>query len=64
MVNLILWGLLVFGMFNIVMSFASMTKNFWSAVIYKVIPFVGGVSCIIIALNQLEFINLQTIFIK
>ncbi len=52
------YGLLAFGVFNIIMSFAQMTKNFTSAVLFKAIPFIGGVMCVIFSLQYMNIINI------
>lgn len=52
------YSLLVFGMFFICMSFIVHTSNFKSAVVFKIFPFFGGVNCVIVALTNLNVINI------
>ena len=43
-INLIV---MLFGVFSIVMSFAMNTRNFMSAILFKIVPFFGGFAIMI-----------------
>jgi hypothetical protein len=48
-----IWIVLVAGIFNMVMSLITNTKNVHSAVIFKVVPFFIGSGCLIYSLKVL-----------
>lgn len=51
-----IWFVVILGIFNIVMSFVMQTKNFESALIFKVIPFIFGSGSIIYCLSYFGII--------
>lgn len=50
--------LIVFGLLNIVGSFLMNTKDIKSAIVFKVIPFFGGVLNIIVGLELLQITSI------
>lgn len=48
-----IWIVLASGIFNMIMSLVTNTKNVPSAMIFKVVPFFLGVGCLIYSLKQL-----------
>ena len=49
---------MMFGAFSIVMSFAMHTKNFRSALIFKIVPFFGGMAILVQAAANVGILNL------
>jgi len=65
MINFINWVVLLYGAYSILLlALAMNTENFRSTILFKIIPFIGGISCIIIGLDRLEFINVASIILK
>lgn len=59
MEHIFIYILLVSGIFNIIITFITNTKNFISALILKIIPFFFGLSNIIFALYLLNIITIK-----
>lgn len=51
-------AVMMFGVFNIVMSFALHTKNFYSALLFKIVPFFGGMAILVQAAANAGILNL------
>ena len=51
------WVVLISGIWLVVSSLAVSTKNFASALFFKVIPFFCGVGCILSGLSMLNIIS-------
>ena len=51
-----IWIVLCTGIFNIIMSLCTITKNTYSSFIFKIIPFFLGLGCLIYSLQILEVI--------
>ena len=49
---------MMFGVFNVAMSFAMHTKNFYSALIFKIVPFFGGMAILVQAAANVGILNL------
>jgi uncharacterized membrane protein HdeD (DUF308 family) len=45
--NILLWTILVCGIYQIGGAFIMKTKDFWSSLLFKFIPFVFGVACVL-----------------
>lgn len=65
MLSTMYWILLVYGIYSVLLfTIALNTKNLGSAVIFKIIPFVGGIISMLIGLDGLGFIKLSSILLK
>lgn len=65
MVNVLFWVLLLYGIYScLVFGFMMNSKNSKSAIVFQVIPFIGGVASILVSLHMLQFIDLFKIFLK
>ena len=53
------WIVLISGLYFVMFSFIQNTGNMLSALIYKIIPFVLGSSCVIIALGMFGWVTLN-----
>lgn len=49
---------MMFGVFSIAMSFAMHTKNFHSALVFKIVPFFGGMAILVQAAANAGILNL------
>lgn len=56
MQNFIIYSNLIIGVWLIIMALAIQTKNFRSALVFKIIPFFGGCSLIFNALKMLSIV--------
>lgn len=65
MINFINWVVLLYGVYSIlVLALVMNTKNFRSAVVFKIIPFISGIGCILVGLDRLGFIDIASIILK
>ena len=51
-------AVILFGVFNITMSFVMNTKNFRSALLFKIVPFFGGMAILVQAAAKAGILNL------
>jgi len=51
-----IWTILATGIFNILMGLIMKTENLASSILFKVIPFFLGLSCLVYTLKELNII--------
>jgi len=56
--NIYAWITLIAGIYFLINSFALNTKNFISALLFKIIPFFLGAGCIFVALKLFNIITI------
>lgn len=56
--NILFIALIIIGLYLLLLSLASNTENFLSAIVFKFIPFISGVINIILGLELLEITNI------
>lgn len=54
-----IWFVLASGLLNVTASFVMKTNNFQSSLIFKVIPFVTGVGCLIYFFTKMGLITVS-----
>lgn len=65
MINFINWVVLLYGVYSVLLLALIMdTKNLRSAVVFKIIPFISGIGCILVGLDRLGFIDITSIILK
>jgi len=56
MEQFIMWAPGICGVFWVIFSLISKTKNLYSSILYKVFPFITGMVCVFSSLKLLGFI--------
>lgn len=51
-------AVMMFGVFNIAMSFVMHTENFYSSLLFKIVPFFGGMAILVQAAANAGILNL------
>jgi len=57
--NICAWISLISGIYFIISTFILNTKNFQSALFFKIIPFFLGVGCIFVAIKLFDIIMIK-----